>query len=120
MGLQRIQIMRREIALKRGENWEETYASNLRDFNRKRNEGVLRSLQVTSTTRAQIRSSIGSVCVVFLQRVVKTDAEVGPSVSKKCRLLTGDRLRQQQALKKLEEQLIRLRARNTSKVVLLF
>lgn len=46
MALQRMQNMRREMAAKRGDNWEKTYESNLRDFNRKRNDGLIRSFQV--------------------------------------------------------------------------
>ncbi|XP_039274101.2 uncharacterized protein LOC120348058 [Styela clava] len=94
IALQQIQNMRREMAMKKQENWEKTYENNYRDFTRRRNEDLIRTFH----------------------RIVNHDNEMDHQLYQKCRQFDFGRKSQEQTLKKMEEQLNRARLRNNTKL----
>ena len=94
MGLRKAQTARQKSAQEKQISWEKAFDQNHRDFVRRRNDNLLRTFN----------------------RIVQRDNEMEHQLFQKCKQQEYNRKSMEQQAQKLQEQLIKARARNTGKI----
>ena len=94
VGMRKAQTARQQTSQERQVNWEKTFDQNHRDFVRRRNDSLLKTFT----------------------RIVQHDNEMEHQLFQKCKQQEYNRKSLEQTANKLQEQLVKVKAKNTGKI----